>query len=284
MADVPKSILKEREERAEAVECILARANIEPQIGIICGTGMGGLADRIENAVRIPYDDIPYFPLSTVESHHGNLVLGTLRGCPVCVMQGRFHYYEGYSMKQVTFPVRVMRALGCHTLIVMNAVGSMNPVIRRGSLVFLNDHINFFGDNPLLGPNDDALGSRFPDMSQPYDRRLLALAEEVALKAGIRTHRGTLIGVPGPNLETAAEYRAFRMWGADIVGMSTIPEVLVANHGGLRVLGISTVTDECYPDALQPADIREIIATAVAAEPKLETLVSGVIERLGELD
>ena len=282
MASVSDAVQQQRKEIAEAKNLIVSRAKVKPRVGIICGTGMGALAERIENAVRIPYDEIPHFPLSTVESHHGNLVLGTLSGQPVYVMQGRFHYYEGYTMRQVTFPVRVMRALGCEAMVVMNAVGSMNPLIGRGSLVFISDMINMMGDNPLLGPNDDELGPRFPDMSEPFSFKMIRVAEEVALKAGIRTHRGVLIGVAGPNLETRAEYRAFRAMGADIVGMSTIPEVLVANQGGMKVIGISTVTDECLPDALKPADINEIIAVAQAAEPKLDIIVSGLLKRLDE--
>lgn len=282
MSDVPEVIAEERRQIAEAVEHIRSCCAVEPKVGIICGTGMGALAERIEGSAEIPYSEIPHFPVSTVESHSGRLVLGTLGNRCVFVMQGRFHYYEGYSMKQVTFPVRVMRAMGCETLIVMNAVGSTNPLIRRGSIVFIDDHINFIGDNPLLGPNDDEVGPRFPDMSEPYDQSLIDMAEDVALKAGIRTHRGVLIAVAGPNLETRAEYRFFQRIGADIVGMSTVPEVLVANHGGMRVLGISTVTDECLPDALRPADIQEIIETAQSTEPKLDRIVSGVLSRLDE--
>jgi len=282
MPKLPEAILQLRARIEDAVAAIRKRSSLVPQVGIICGTGMGALADRIEDSARIAYDEIPHFPLSTVESHHGNLVLGRLSGVPVCVMQGRFHRYEGYSMGQITFPVRVMRAMGCDTLIVMNAVGSMNPRIRRGSLVFIDDHINMMGENPLVGPNDDEMGPRFPDMSQPYNRELIKIAEEVALAQGIRTHRGTLIAVTGPNRETAAEYRFFRRGGADIVTMSTIPEVIVANHGGMKVLGISTVTDECLADALKPADINEIIAVAQAAEPKLQQIVSGVLNRLND--
>ncbi|OPZ10817.1 MAG: Purine nucleoside phosphorylase 1 [candidate division BRC1 bacterium ADurb.BinA364] len=266
----------------EAVEHIRSKSAIVPRVGIICGTGMGALADKVESATVIPYDEIPHFPVSTVESHHGNLALGRLAGQNVFVMQGRFHFYEGYSMRQITFPERVMKALGCDTMIVMNATGSMNPFIGKGSIVFIHDQINMMGQNPLVGPNDDSLGPRFPDMSEPYSRALIALAEDVALKAGIRTHRGVCIAVTGPNLETAAEYRAFRRMGADIVTMSTIPEVIVANHAGMKVLGISTVTDECYPDCLKPADIGEIIAVAQSAEPKLNTIVQGVLARLDE--
>jgi purine-nucleoside phosphorylase len=282
MTSLSDIVQQQRIHIAEAANLVRSRAKVKPRVGIICGTGMGALAERIDNAVRIPYDEIPHFPISTVESHHGNLVLGTLSGQPVYVMQGRFHYYEGYTMRQVTFPVRVMRALGCEAMVVMNAVGSMNPLIGRGSLVFISDMINMFGDNPLLGPNDDDLGPRFPDMSEPFCAKMIRVAEDVALKAGIRTHRGVLVGVAGPNLETRAEYRAFRQMGADIVGMSTIPEVLVANQGGMKVIGISTVTDECLPDALKPADIREIIAVAQSAEPKLDIIVSGLLKRLDE--
>lgn len=283
MTELPGSVQKMRADIAEAVEAIRSRCAIKPRVGIICGTGMGALAEKIKDAVRIPYDQIPHFPLSTVESHKGNLVLGTLSGQPVFVMQGRFHRYEGYTMQQITFPVRVMRAMGCEAMIVMNAVGSMNPVIKRGSLVFINDHINMMGENPLVGPNDDEMGPRFPDMSEPFCKKIIAIAEDVARENKISTHRGTLIAVTGPNLETSAEYRFFQRIGADIVSMSTVPEVIVAVHAGLKVLGISTVTDECLPDALRPADIHEIIATAQSAEPRLEVIVSGVLARLDEV-
>ena len=265
----------------EAAALIRSRHAETPVVGIICGTGMGSLADKVEQKTVIPYQEIPHFPLSTVESHYGNLMVGRLAGQSVAVMQGRFHYYEGYSMKEVTFPVRVMRELGCVALIVMNAVGSMNPLIPSGALVLVDDQINFMGDNPLIGPNDEAMGPRFPDMSQPFCPRLRQFAREVALEARIRLHEGVLVGVAGPNLETRAEYRAFRMLGADLVTMSTIPEVIVANHAGMRVVALSTVTDNCLPDALKPADIREIIAVAQAAEPRLETLVMGILARMG---
>ena len=282
MPKLPEVIETQRRRIADACQAIRNRSTVKPLVGIICGTGMGALADRIADATKIPYGKIPHFPLSTVESHQGNLVLGQLSGQPVFVMQGRFHFYEGYNLKEVTFPVRVMRAMGCQAMIVMNAVGSMNPVIPRGSLAFINDHINMMGVNPLVGPNDDELGPRFPDMSRPYDRKLIALAEEIALKKGIRTHRATLVAVSGPCLETAAEYRAFRQMGADMVSMSTVPEVIVAVHAGMKVLGISTITDECLADALKPADIAEIIAVAQSAEPKLDVIVSGVLERIDE--
>lgn len=269
-----------REQIEETAQFIRSKSDLQPKVGIILGTGMGDLVKALTDSTVISYSDIPHFPVPTVESHAGNLYLGILEGKPVMMMQGRFHYYEGYTMKQVTFPVRVMKALGCGILIVMNATGSMNPLIPRGSIVLVVDHINLMGDNPLIGPNDNELGPRFPDMSEPYSRELIALAEQVALDEGIRVHKGVMIAVTGPCLETAAEYRFFRRIGADLVTMSTVPEVIVANHAGLKVLGISVVTDECLPDALKPADIEEIIATAAAAEPQLTKVVSGVLRRL----
>jgi purine-nucleoside phosphorylase len=264
----------------EAAAFIRSRQKQAPRVGIVCGTGMGALADKVEHKIVVPYDEIPHFPVSTVESHHGNLMLGILAGKPVMVMQGRFHYYEGYTMKQVVFPVRVMRALGCDTLVVMNAVGSMNPLIPRGSIVLVDDMINFMGDNPLLGPNDEKLGPRFPDMSEPFDKGLREKLRDAALEARIRLHEGVLVAVAGPNLETRAEYRMFRRIGADIVTMSTIPETLAARHGGMRVVALSTVTDECLPDALKEAKLEEIIAVAQSAEPRLETLVTGLLGRM----
>lgn len=267
----------------EAADFIRAQGGPAPEVGVICGTGMGSLADAVKSPTIIPYDRIPHFPVSTVESHKGNLVLGELSGRRVFVMQGRFHFYEGYTMRQVTFPVRVMKALGCGTLIVMNAVGGMNPRIPAGSIALINDHINMMGDNPLIGPNDESLGPRFPDMSEPYTRALIRLAHEVGLENKIHLHDAVMVAVAGPNLETAAEYRAFRRWGADIVTMSTVPEVIVAVHAGMRTLGISTVTDNCLPDNLKPAHLDDIIAAAKAAEPRLEVLVKGVLARLGEV-
>ena len=264
----------------EATRFIRSKTELKPQVGVILGTGMGELANSVTKSVVVSYSDVPHFPVSTVESHAGNLHLGVLESVPVMLMQGRFHRYEGYSLEQVTFPVRVMKALGCSTMIVMNATGSMNPLIPRGSIVLVVDHINMMGDNPLVGPNDNELGPRFPDMSEPYSHELIALAEEVALDLSIRVHKGVMVAVTGPCLETAAEYRFFRRVGADIITMSTVPEVIVANHAGLKALGISVVTDECLPDALKPADINEIIATAAAAEPRLNALVSGVLKRM----
>jgi purine-nucleoside phosphorylase len=253
---------------------------MQPGIGIILGTGLGGLAREIAQETVINYEDIPHFPVSTVESHHGRLIFGTLGGKNVVAMQGRFHYYEGYSMQQVTFPVRVMKFLGVHTLLISNAAGGMNPQFRKGSIMIITDHINLQGDNPLIGPNDETLGPRFPDMSEPYSKQLIALAEEVALDLKIRVERGVFVAVAGPNLETRAEYRFLRWIGADAVGMSTVPEVIVANHMSMRVLGFSIITDECFPDALQPAKVEEIIAVASATEPKLTAIMKRVVERL----
>jgi purine-nucleoside phosphorylase len=264
----------------DAVRSIRKKTDMAPKVGIILGTGMGALADTVGKRVKISYKDIPHFPISTVETHAGNLVFGSLKRKHVVIMQGRFHRYEGYTLKQVTFPVRVMKALGIEYLIVMNATGSMNPLIPAGSLVLLTDHINLMGDNPLIGPNDDELGPRFPDMSEPFSRELIAIAEEVALENKIKIHKGVVVAVTGPNLETAAEYRFFRRIGADLVSMSTVPEVIVANHAGLKVLGLSTVTDNCLPDALKPANISEIIRLANELEPQRNTIVSGVVERV----
>jgi purine-nucleoside phosphorylase len=263
-----------------AVQAIRGRSTLQPRVAVILGTGLGGLAARILVETAIPYEEIPGFPLSTVESHTGRLLLGTLGGKPVVAMQGRFHRYEGYTLQQATFPVRVMRALGADTLLVSNACGGMNPFWAPGDLVLIADHINLLGENPLIGPNVEALGPRFPDMSAPYDPQLQELAIEVALARKITLRRGVYVAVPGPNLETRAEYRMLRMMGADVVGMSTVPEVIVAVHGGMRVMGVSIITDQCLPDALEPADITKIIAIATAAEPGLTALVEGVVERL----
>ncbi len=264
----------------DGVGYIRARAEASPEVGIILGTGLGELGGRIEAEATIPFAEIPHFPRSTALTHQGNLILGRLGGRAVVAMQGRVHYYEGYTMRQVTLPVRVMRALGAGTLVMSNAVGGMNPQLRPGDLTVITDHINFMGDNPLIGPNDDRLGPRFPDMSAPYDRGIVELAEAVALEQRIPLRRAVYVAVAGPNLETAAEYRFLRAIGADTVGMSIVPECLAAVHGGMRVLGLSVVTDACFPDALQPADIDEIVRTANEAQPKLEAIVSGVLQRL----
>jgi purine-nucleoside phosphorylase len=264
----------------EAVAALRKKTPLEPLIGIILGTGLGGLVQEIKAEVVVDYAEIPHFPLSTVESHHGKLIFGSLGGRKVVAMQGRFHYYEGYSMQQVTFPVRVMKSLGVQTMLVSNAAGGMNPNFSRGTIMIITDQINLLGNNPLIGPNDESFGPRFPDMSEPFSRKLIALAEQVALGMKIRTERGVFVAVPGPNLETRAEYRFLRLLGADAVGMSTVPEVIVANHMGMNVLGFSIITDECFPDALQPARIEEIIAAANAAEPKLTAIMKGVVETI----
>jgi purine-nucleoside phosphorylase len=263
----------------EASRAIRARWSGEPRVGIVLGTGLGALAREIEAEATIPYPEVPYFPRSTVESHKGQLVCGRLAGHSVMAMEGRFHLYEGYSPWQVTFPIRVMKELGCQLLIVSNAGGGLNPLYEKADLVVIEDHINLMGLNPLIGPNDDRLGPRFPDMIEPYDRRLQDLALDVALRSNIVARRGVYVAVVGPNLETRAEYRFLRGIGADVVGMSTVPEALVAVHAGLKVLGFSIVTDMCLPDALHPVSIEEIVAVANEAEAKLRTIVRGVLER-----
>jgi purine-nucleoside phosphorylase len=268
----------ERVERA--AEVVRARFGRRPDVAIILGTGLGGLAKAIDVEATVEYTDIPGFPLSTVESHAGRLLCGTLSGKTVVAMQGRFHRYEGYSLSQATFPVRVLRALGATTLVVSNACGGMHPLWAPGDLMLLADHINLLGDNPLVGPNDDRLGPRFPDMSEPYSGRLRTLAKAVASELRLTLHEGVYVAVSGPNLETRAEYRFLRGIGADVVGMSTVPEVIVAIHAGMRVLGVSIITDQCLPDALEPASLEKIIAVASRAEPNLTALVRGVVERL----
>jgi purine-nucleoside phosphorylase len=264
----------------EAAAVVRQRSRVQPDVGIVLGTGLGGLVDELEVETAVPYQDIPGFPLSTVESHAGRLLLGRLGSRPVVAMQGRFHRYEGYDLATVTFPIRVMHALGAQFLIVSNACGGMNPLWNPGDLVLLSDHINLLGDNPLIGANDDRLGLRFPDMSAPYDPELRALARATALELGITLREGVYVAVPGPNLETRSEYRMLRMMGADVVGMSTVPEVIVAVHSGMRTLGISIITDQCLPDALEPADIGRIIATAARAEPSLTRLIAGLVARV----
>jgi purine-nucleoside phosphorylase len=261
----------------EAMKLLQSRWNGKPRVGIILGTGLGGLAEEIQNALKIPYDEIPHFPISTVETHAGRLVCGTLAGKSVMAMEGRFHFYEGYTLKQITFPVRVMRAMGCDILIVSNACGGMNPQWAKGDIMLIEDHINLLSDNPLIGRNDDRLGVRFPDMCFPYDRALIELAQKIALEEKIACHKGVFVAVAGPNLETRAEYRFLRGIGADVVGMSTVPEVIVGVHSSMRVLGLSVITDMCLPDALEPAYLPDIIATANAAEKNLRVLVRRVV-------
>jgi purine-nucleoside phosphorylase len=262
----------------EARDAVRARWAGRPQVGIILGTGLGGLAEEIEAEATIPYGDVPHFPLPTVPTHAGRLVCGRLAGKSVVAMEGRFHFYEGYSLRQITLPVWVLKALGCEVLIVSNAAGGMNPQFGRGDLMVIEDHINLLGDNPLIGPNDERLGPRFPDMCHPYDRALLALARRVALEERIVCHPGVFVAVPGPNLETRAEYRFLRAIGADAVGMSTVPEIIVGVHSGLRNLGLSVITDMCLPDALEPTNLAEIVAVANAAEKQLRVLVRRVVE------
>lgn len=257
----------------EAAGAIRRHWTATPQAGIILGTGLGGLTEDIDVEASLDYEEIPHFLRSTSVSHRGRLVCGKLNGVSVMAMEGRFHMYEGYPLKKITLPVRVMRELGAEILAVSNACGGMNPFFREGDLMIIDDHINLMGDNPLIGINDDRLGPRFPDMSQPYDRQLSERAMAVARRHDMVAHQGVFVAVAGPNLETRAEYRFLRMIGADAVGMSTVPEVLVAAHCGLRVLGISIVTDMCLPDALEPADVPKIIAIANEAEPKLRLLV-----------
>ena len=280
--DSPRSdpLAAARERLARAADAVRARWSHRPEAAVILGTGLGGLADRMDVEASIPYDAIPGMPLSTVESHAGRLLCGTLAGRRVVAMQGRFHRYEGYSLAEVVFPVRLLRALGAPTLVVSNACGGMHPLWAPGDLMLIADHINLLGDSPLVGPNDDALGPRFPDMSEPYPEALRAVARRVAAEQGIVLREGVYVAVAGPSLETRAEYRMLRALGADVVGMSTVPEVIVAVHAGMQVLGVSIVTDQCLPDALEPVSVERIIATAGAAEPRLTALVRGVLERL----
>jgi purine-nucleoside phosphorylase len=262
----------------ESAGLIRSHWSEQPDVGIILGTGLGGLVEQIDVEAAIDYDDVPHFPRSTATSHRGRLVCGRLSGLRVMAMEGRVHQYEGYPLKQITLPVRVMRTMGAGSLVVSNAVGGMNPNFRCGDIMVIEDQINLMGDNPLIGINDDRLGPRFPDMSEPYDLGLVEAALAVARRQDIVAHKGVLVAVTGPNLETRAEYRFLRAIGADVVGMSTIPEVIVARHCGMRVVGFSIITDMCLPDALEEANVEKIIATANEAEPRLRALVTGVLE------
>lgn len=263
----------------EAVGVVRSAADFRPETAIILGTGLSGLAAQVEDPLVLPYEAIPGFPTSTVEAHAGRLVLGTLEGRRVAVMQGRTHGYEGYALDDVTFPVRVLRSLGAERMLVSNVSGGVNPLWSPGDLVLITDHINLLGDNPLVGPNIESIGPRFPDMSEAYDRTLCDLAREEALRQGIQLREGVYVAVPGPCLETAAEYRMLRAMGADMVGMSTVPEVLVARHSGMQVLGFSIITNVCLPDVLEPADIGTIVQVASEAEPSLIGLVRAVVSR-----
>lgn len=274
------SVEQFRKKRDEALDFIQSKTGMRPNHMLILGTGLGQLADEMEIEQEIPYDQIPHFPVSTVESHAGKLLFGNLGGKEVVAMQGRFHYYEGYSMQQIVFPVRVLKENGADTLFVSNACGGMNPRYRRGDIMLITDHMNLLGDNPLIGPNDDELGPRFPDMSDPYTERLREIAQNVALDESIPMHQGVYVAVSGPMLETKAEYRFLRLLGADVVGMSTIPEVISAVHMGMDVLGMSVITDECFPDALEPVNIEDILEAAAMAEPKMTKVIIKVLERL----
>ena len=265
-----------------SVEFINQKSKIKPKIAIILGTGLGGLAEDIKEKEIVPYNEIPNFPVSTVQSHSGNLVLGKLGNKEVVAMQGRFHYYEGYSLKEVTFPVRVMKKLGADTIIISNAAGGINRFFKRGDLMLITDHINLFGDNPLIGPNDEELGPRFPDMSEAYNQELIELAKKVAMKEKIRLQEGVYSGLTGPTLETPAEYRFLISIGADAVGMSTVPEVIVANHMGMKVLGISCITDLAIDGVIVKTSVEEILKTAADVEPIMTKLIKKVIEKIDQ--
>ncbi len=275
-----KGAVNLKENVLETLAFIRQHSDLKPKTGIVLGTGLGDLVKDIHISAELSYRDIPNFPVSTVETHAGKLILGHISKKPVVAMQGRFHYYEGYSMNQITFPIRVMKYLGIETLVISNAAGGMNPLYRKGDIMIMSDHINLLGDNPLIGPNDEEWGPRFPDMSEPYSQRLIELVEMIALDEKIKVQKGIYVAVTGPNLETRAEYRFLRGIGADVVGMSTVPEVIVARHMNIEVFGLSVITDECFPDALQPADVADIIKTANNAQPRLTLLMKRLIEKL----
>lgn len=264
----------------EACDFVRNISDHKPQIAIILGTGLGDLTKNIDIIEAIPYERIPHFAVSTVESHKGKLILGVLSGKKIVAMQGRFHSYEGYNMEEITFPVRVMKFLGAGTLVVSNACGSVNPQFHPGEIMAITDHINLMGDNPLIGYNDERLGPRFPDMFQVYDPELIEYAEQVALKEGIKFRKGVYVGLVGPNLETGAEYRMLRILGADVVGMSTVPEVIVAKHMDMKILGLSVITDMGLADAMEPVSLEDVIDAASSAEPLLAKLISKVVERI----
>lgn len=267
----------------DACETIRSHFSQTPRVAMILGTGLGNLVSEIEIAAAIEYADIPHFPSSTTTSHRGRLVCGRLAGVPVMAMEGRFHMYEGYPLKQITLPVRVFKELGAELLIVSNACGGLNPYFHSGDIMVIEDHINLLGDNPLIGINDDRLGPRFPDMSEPYDQHWIDRTIKIGRDLGLGVHQGVFVAVAGPNLETRAEYRFLRMIGADVVGMSTVPETIVAVHCGLKTIGLSVITDMCLPDALQPANVEEIIATAGRAAPNLIAIVRGIVDHAGQI-
>lgn len=264
----------------EATEFVQARIPHRPKVGLQIGTGLGDSADSMDDVTSIEYEEIPHFAVSTVPTHHGRMLCGNMAGKPVIVMQGRFHYYEGYSMQQITLPVRVMQLLGVQTFIISNAAGGINPKFHVGDIMFIADHINLTGNNPLIGPNVDEWGPRFPDMSQVYNPTLMKLAEESALSNKIRVQKGVYVGLAGPSLETPAEIRYLKTIGADAVGLSTIPEVIAAVHGGMSILGCSVITNMNLPDRPQPVLVGEIIAAAQEAAVRLQAVIRGVLERL----
>lgn len=268
------------EQIKESTAFIQAKTDYKPQFGIILGTGLGGLIEEINIQSVIEYDDIPHFPISTVESHHGRLIFGELSGRSVVAMQGRFHYYEGYSMQEVTFPVRVMKLLGIEKLLISNAAGGLNPDYKISELMIINDHINLLPTNPLTGKNIDELGIRFPDMLETYDKLMIEKALQISKEQNINAHQGVYVSVQGPNLETPAEYKFLRIIGADAVGMSTVPEAIVARHMNLPTFAVSVITDLCYPEALKHVTVEEVIAAAREAEPKLTTLMKNLIQDL----
>jgi len=269
-----------RDQLKETLPVIRDKTQSKPKIGIILGTGLGALADEIEKEQTFCYTDLPHFPISTVEFHAGNLIFGKISGKNIVAMQGRFHYYEGYTMQQITYPIRVMRELGVETLMVSNAAGGLNPLFKASDIMVIVDHINLLGDNPLIGSNDDKLGPRFPDMSEPYNFEYIKLLEEIALEEKIKLQKGVFSAMTGPSLETRAEYRMLRFIGADVIGMSTVPEVIVAVHAGMKILGMSVITDECFPDSLKPININKIIRHAKEAEPNLTTLMKRFIAKV----
>lgn len=287
----------------DAVEIIRNQTALVPEIGIVLGTGLGGglfiefdrttaikLEDLITDTVIsqqeivikkiIPYENIPHFPLSTVEFHSGNLLFGTISRKNVVAMQGRFHFYEGFTMHQITFPIRIMKALGVKVIIISNACGTMNPYFKKGEIMIIDDHINLLGTNPLIGINDDSLGGRFPDMSEPYSKRLIEIVEKIGIENGMTLFKGVYAAMTGPSLETRAEYRFLRTIGADVVGMSTVPEVIVARQMNMEVLGLAVITDECFPESLKPVDIETILRVASIAEPKLTLIIRELMKRL----
>ncbi len=278
---------KAKATHTEMYQQIQAAANIirtytrcKPDVGIVLGTGLGALGEQIKDRAVIPYTDLPHFPQTTLDSHAGELIVGKLNGRTVAALSGRFHYYEGYSMQEITLPVRVLKALGVETIITSGACGGLNPQHAKGDVLIIEDHINLMGANPLIGPNDEAIGPRYPDMSQPYDKRLIRLALDTGIRIGLRCHTGVYVAVAGPNLETRAEYRMLRAIGADVVGMSVVPEVLVAVHAGMKVMGMAIITDMCLPDALQPTDISEIIRVANHAEKKMTAIVAQMMPEI----